>query len=63
MTDGLNYYNKTDILYIRFSVGSGTGSSNNAKVSVKIPVTLQPGKNTIDLLSLTVGLQVFALLV
>ncbi|XP_021887024.1 beta-galactosidase 8 [Carica papaya] len=37
--------------------GSGTGSSNNAKVSVKIPVTLQPGKNTIDLLSLTVGLQ------
>ncbi|XP_038705830.1 beta-galactosidase 8 [Tripterygium wilfordii] len=37
--------------------GSGIGSSGNAKVSVEIPVTLVPGKNTIDLLSLTVGLQ------
>ncbi|KAL5765826.1 hypothetical protein ACOSP7_016443 [Xanthoceras sorbifolium] len=37
--------------------GSGKGSSSNAKVTVDIPVTLVPGKNTIDLLSLTVGLQ------
>ncbi|GMI81634.1 beta-galactosidase 8 [Hibiscus trionum] len=37
--------------------GSGTGSSNNVKVKVDIPVTVVPGKNTIDLLSLTVGLQ------
>ncbi|KAK0606316.1 hypothetical protein LWI29_036436 [Acer saccharum] len=37
--------------------GGGKGSSSNAKVTVDIPVTLVPGKNTIDLLSLTVGLQ------
>ncbi|EOY33043.1 Beta-galactosidase 8 isoform 4 [Theobroma cacao] len=37
--------------------GSGTGNSGNAKVKVDIPVTVGPGKNTIDLLSLTVGLQ------
>ncbi|EEF32103.1 beta-galactosidase, putative [Ricinus communis] len=37
--------------------GSGTGKSSNAKVTVDIPITLTPGKNTIDLLSLTVGLQ------
>ncbi|KAK1588577.1 hypothetical protein Q3G72_024725 [Acer saccharum] len=37
--------------------GGGKGSSGNAKVTVDIPVTLVPGKNTIDLLSLTVGLQ------
>ncbi|KAJ9178139.1 hypothetical protein P3X46_010048 [Hevea brasiliensis] len=37
--------------------GSGAGeSSGNAKVSVDIPITVVPGKNTIDLLSLTVGL-------
>lgn len=36
-----------------FVVGSGKG-----KVALEIPVTLIPGKNTIDLLSLTVGLQV-----
>ncbi|RVW38790.1 Beta-galactosidase 8 [Vitis vinifera] len=36
---------------------SGTGNSGNAKVTVDIPVTLIHGKNTIDLLSLTVGLQ------
>ncbi|XP_057449008.1 beta-galactosidase 8-like [Lotus japonicus] len=34
--------------------GSKTG---NAKVNVDIPITLVAGKNTIDLLSLTVGLQ------
>ncbi|XP_008225494.1 PREDICTED: beta-galactosidase 8 [Prunus mume] len=37
--------------------GSGTGNGNNAKVSVDIPVIFASGKNTIDLLSLTVGLQ------
>lgn len=38
--------------------GSGTGNGGNAKVNVDIPITLVAGKNTIDLLSLTVGLQV-----
>ncbi|CAI0542297.1 unnamed protein product [Linum tenue] len=37
--------------------GSATGNSNNAKVSEDVPVTLVAGKNTIDLLSVTVGLQ------
>ncbi|KAG5566744.1 hypothetical protein RHGRI_002326 [Rhododendron griersonianum] len=37
--------------------GSGKGNSNNAKVSIDVPITLIPGKNKIDLLSLTVGLQ------
>ncbi|KAL1060048.1 hypothetical protein V6Z11_1Z131300 [Gossypium hirsutum] len=37
--------------------GSRTGNSDNAKVKVDIPITVVPGKNTIDLLSLTVGLQ------
>ncbi|VFQ98096.1 unnamed protein product [Cuscuta campestris] len=37
--------------------GSGKGSSNSAKVAVVVPVNLVPGKNNIDLLSLTVGLQ------
>ncbi|XP_044506451.1 beta-galactosidase 8-like [Mangifera indica] len=37
--------------------GSGIGSSGNAKVSVEMPVELVPGRNTIDLLSFTVGLQ------
>lgn len=39
-------------------VGSGRGSAENSKVSLEIPITLEPGRNTIDLLSLTVGLQV-----
>lgn len=39
-------------------VGSGKGSGGSSKVSLDIPITLVPGKNTIDLLSLTVGLQV-----
>ncbi|XLT84611.1 hypothetical protein HN873_006364 [Arachis hypogaea] len=39
--------------------GGGTGNSTNATVNVDIPVTLVTGKNTIDLLSLTVGLQNF----
>ncbi|KAH9660872.1 Beta-galactosidase 8 [Citrus sinensis] len=38
-------------------VGSGYGSSSNAKVTVDFPIALAPGKNTFDLLSLTVGLQ------
>ncbi|GKU93583.1 hypothetical protein SLEP1_g7166 [Rubroshorea leprosula] len=37
--------------------GSANGNSDNAKVAVEIPITLVPGKNTIDLLSMTVGLQ------
>uniref|UniRef100_A0A5B7B913 Beta-galactosidase n=1 Tax=Davidia involucrata TaxID=16924 RepID=A0A5B7B913_DAVIN len=37
--------------------GSGKGNSGNAKVSIEVPVTFIAGKNTIDLLSLTVGLQ------
>lgn len=37
--------------------GSKAGNSGNSKIAVDIPVTLLPGKNTIDLLSLTVGLQ------
>ncbi|KAA8550416.1 hypothetical protein F0562_002100 [Nyssa sinensis] len=37
--------------------GSGKGNSGNAKVSIEVPITLMPGKNTVDLLSLTVGLQ------
>nr|GME21068.1 beta-galactosidase 8 [Ipomoea batatas] len=37
--------------------GSGKGGSNDAKVSINVPVSLVPGKNKIDLLSLTVGLQ------
>ncbi|KAH9660875.1 Beta-galactosidase 8 [Citrus sinensis] len=40
-------------------VGSGYGSSSNAKVTVDFPIALAPGKNTFDLLSLTVGLQHF----
>lgn len=38
--------------------GSGKGNRDNSKVNVEIPITLVAGKNTIDLLSLTVGLQV-----
>ncbi|CAJ1955977.1 unnamed protein product [Sphenostylis stenocarpa] len=37
--------------------GSQAGNSGKAKFTVDIPVTLVAGKNTIDLLSLTVGLQ------
>ncbi|KAI4334419.1 hypothetical protein L6164_019116 [Bauhinia variegata] len=37
--------------------GSGTGNSGKTKVTLDIPVALVAGKNTIDLLSLTVGLQ------
>ncbi|CAN1249628.1 Beta-galactosidase 8 [Linum perenne] len=40
-----------------FVNGKLAGNSNNAKISEDIAVTLVPGKNTIDLLSLTVGLQ------
>ncbi|KAK2987762.1 hypothetical protein RJ640_016357 [Escallonia rubra] len=36
---------------------SGKGNSGNAKASVEVPITLTPGRNTFDLLSLTVGLQ------
>ncbi|KAK7262331.1 hypothetical protein RJT34_29899 [Clitoria ternatea] len=39
--------------------GSGTGNKENYKLNVDLPVTLVAGKNIIDLLSLTVGLQNF----
>lgn len=38
--------------------GSQAGNSGKAKLNVDIPVKLAAGKNRIDLLSLTVGLQV-----
>ncbi|KAL0369676.1 UNVERIFIED_CONTAM: Beta-galactosidase 8 [Sesamum angustifolium] len=38
--------------------GSGKGGSSNSKVSIDVPISLQPGKNKIDLLSLTVGLAI-----
>ncbi|KAJ4969156.1 hypothetical protein NE237_015857 [Protea cynaroides] len=37
--------------------GSGTGNSDSAKVTLEKPITLVQGRNTIDFLSLTVGLQ------
>ncbi|KAM7502065.1 hypothetical protein LguiB_000969 [Lonicera macranthoides] len=37
--------------------GSEKGNSGNAKVSLNAPITLVPGTNKFDLLSLTVGLQ------
>jgi len=46
------------MLFPRNFSGSKAGNSGNAKVNVDIPITLVTGKNTIDLLSLTVGLQV-----
>ncbi|KAL7153832.1 hypothetical protein ABFS83_04G194900 [Erythranthe nasuta] len=36
--------------------GSGKGSSSNNKFSMDVPMNLEPGNNTIDLLCLTVGL-------
>lgn len=39
--------------------GSGFGNNDNAKVKLEKIISLVPGKNTIDLLSVTVGLQVF----
>ncbi|XP_047322873.1 beta-galactosidase 8-like [Impatiens glandulifera] len=37
--------------------GNGKGNNGHPKVSIQVPITLAPGKNKIDLLSLTVGLQ------
>ncbi|KAI8008370.1 Beta-galactosidase 8 [Camellia lanceoleosa] len=37
--------------------GSGEGNRGNGKVAIEVPITLVPGKNRIDLLNLTVGLQ------
>ncbi|MCI11987.1 beta-galactosidase 8-like, partial [Trifolium medium] len=37
--------------------GSQAGNSGKAKLNVEIPIALVSGKNKIDLLSLTVGLQ------
>jgi hypothetical protein len=47
-----------DHVAIETFAGSGKGNSDNAEVAVEIPIALTTGKNTIDLLSLTVGLQV-----
>jgi hypothetical protein len=48
----------TDHVIIGTFAGSGKGNYGNPKVAVEIPISLVAGKNTIDLLSLTVGLQV-----
>ncbi|CAL5381234.1 unnamed protein product [Camellia sinensis] len=40
-----------------FIVRSGEGNRGNAKVAIEVSITLVPGKNRIDLLSLTVRLQ------
>ncbi|KAI3903837.1 hypothetical protein MKW92_045816 [Papaver armeniacum] len=37
--------------------GSGKGSSGKVRISLEVPITLVPGKNSIDLMSATVGLQ------
>ncbi|KAI3461445.1 hypothetical protein Pfo_018108 [Paulownia fortunei] len=37
--------------------GSAKGRNSNPEVSIDVPISLIPGKNKIDLLSLTVGLQ------
>ncbi|XP_073137651.1 beta-galactosidase 8-like [Henckelia pumila] len=37
--------------------GSGKGSNSNNKASLEVPVSLEPGNNKIDILSLTVGLK------
>ncbi|KAI3706395.1 hypothetical protein L6452_24105 [Arctium lappa] len=37
--------------------GSAIGNANNPEVSKDIPITLKPGKNKLDLLSVTVGLK------
>lgn len=41
-----------------YCTGSGKGRNSNSKVSLDVPISLVPGKNKIDLLSVTVGLQV-----
>ncbi|KAG8387697.1 hypothetical protein BUALT_Bualt02G0048200 [Buddleja alternifolia] len=38
-------------------VGSGKGRVSSNNFSIEVPVTFQPGNNTIDLLSMTVGLK------
>lgn len=43
---------------VGFFSGRGIITANTGKISVDIPVTFASGKNTIDLLSLTIGLQV-----
>lgn len=41
--------------------GRGSGSASNAKITLEKTITLIQGRNTIDLLSTTVGLQVLSL--
>ncbi|KAH9288853.1 hypothetical protein KI387_032970, partial [Taxus chinensis] len=37
--------------------GTGSGDSSNSRFTLEKPIILKPGKNTLDLLSLTVGLK------
>ncbi|OVA10161.1 D-galactoside/L-rhamnose binding SUEL lectin domain [Macleaya cordata] len=50
-------FNSVYCALMRAFVGSGKGNSGNAKVTLEKPITLIPGKNTVDLMSITVGLQ------
>ncbi|GLJ11179.1 hypothetical protein SUGI_0145700 [Cryptomeria japonica] len=38
-------------------IGTGTGSNSNPKFTMYKPIFVKPGKNTLDLLSMTVGLK------
>ena len=52
---------KTVLVYVKILwlyVGSAIGSNGHPKVSIDVPITLVPGTNKFDFLSLTVGLQV-----
>lgn len=51
MVDNLQWSNN-------YYAGSVKGSYSNPSVSVDVPINLVSGENKIDLLSLTVGLQV-----
>lgn len=42
-------------------IGSGMGNSSSAKFTLEKPIILVSGHNTIDLLSLTVGLKVWSI--
>lgn len=51
-------FHPTNFFWMGASVGSGMGDSSNAKFTLENPIILMPGDNTIDLLSMTVGLKV-----
>lgn len=46
------------VLFYGAEAATRFAPTGNHKISVDIPATLNPGKNTVDLLSLTVGLAV-----